>query len=163
MIVERGMPQEALLSQRAVPKWEIKVISENASSQKQCVLRPTILQQELFSTLRMKITINMVAIFTAVKGKCQEFNSIYCDFASKHPNLSYRHLNKIESGGHSDSTATRGSTQRPSPPTVPCLSTPHPSRWRSRPAARPGPACQPGASGWRQAPPGLQTSDACSS
>lgn len=74
MIVERGIPQEALLSHRAVPKWEMKLISENASSQKECVLRPTILQQELFSTLRMKITINMVAIFTAVKGKYQEFN-----------------------------------------------------------------------------------------
>lgn len=117
--------------------------------------------------LRMKITINTVAIFTTVKGKCQEFNSIYCNSASKHHNLSYRHSKKIESGGHFDSqdpsTAMRGSTETPAPRTVPCPSTPRPSRWRSRPAARPGPVCRPGASGWCRAPPGPQTSGACSS
>lgn len=46
--------------------------------------------------IRMKNTINKVAIFTTVKGKCQVFNSIYCNSASKHHNLSYRHLNKFE-------------------------------------------------------------------
>lgn len=117
--------------------------------------------------LRIKITINTVAIFTTVKGKCQEFNSIYCNSASKHHNLSYRHSKKIESGRHFDSqdpsVAMTGSTETPGPRTVPCPSTPRPSRWRSRPAARPGPVCRPGASGWCRAPPGPQTSGACSS